>query len=55
MVKATLEDAMAHWCPDVPAKADADIRLSLSDDDVIAEADIAAKLAELTGDGLANA
>lgn len=49
LVKKTLEDALAHWCPDVPAKADADIRLSLSDDDVIEVADVPAKLAELAG------
>ena len=48
VVKAALENALAHWCPDVPAKADADIRLSLSDDDVIDDADVPAKLEELT-------
>jgi DNA polymerase-1 len=55
MVKATLEAAMSHWCPDVPAKADADIRVSLSDDDVISEDEIAAKLEELTGRSHAHA
>jgi len=39
-VKAALEAALQHWCPDVPAVADADIRLSLSDDDVVAIEDI---------------
>ena len=34
-VKKALEDALSTWCPDVPSVADADIRLSLSDDDVI--------------------
>jgi DNA polymerase I-like protein with 3'-5' exonuclease and polymerase domains len=33
-VKRTLEEAMARWCPDVPAVADTDIRRSLSDSDV---------------------
>ena len=49
LVQKALEDALAHWCPDVPSKADADIRLSLSDDDVVADADVEAKLTELTG------
>ncbi|MFM7087960.1 MAG: DNA polymerase [Candidatus Paceibacterota bacterium] len=35
VVQNSLETAMQKWCPDVPAKADADIRLSLSDDDVL--------------------
>jgi hypothetical protein len=39
-VKAALESALAHWCPDVPAKADADIRLSLSDSDVVSDLEI---------------
>lgn len=34
-VQNSLEKAMAYWCPDVPAKADADVRLSLADSDVI--------------------
>jgi len=34
-VKATLEEAMRIWCPDIPAVADTDIRTSLSDSDVI--------------------
>jgi DNA polymerase I-like protein with 3'-5' exonuclease and polymerase domains len=34
-VKAALENALSHWCPNVPAVADADIRLSLADEDVI--------------------
>ena len=33
-VKGALEEAMALWCPDVPAVADTDIRNSLSDNDV---------------------
>lgn len=48
-VKEALEASMRNWCPDVPAKADADIRLSLSDDDVIEASDVPAKIAELTG------
>ena len=39
-VKGALESALSHWCPDVPAKADADIRLSLSDSDVISDEEI---------------
>ena len=35
MVKDTMEEAMQIWCPDVAAKADTDIRASLSDRDVI--------------------
>jgi hypothetical protein len=35
ILKATLEDAMATMCPDVPARADADVRASLSDADVV--------------------
>lgn len=35
VVKSTLEDAMALWCPDIPAVADTDIRRSLSDADVV--------------------
>lgn len=34
-VQRSLENAMAYWCPDVPAKADADVRTSLADSDVI--------------------
>lgn len=48
-VKAALEAALAYWCPDVPAVADADIRLSLSDDDVVEPGDVPALVAELTG------
>jgi hypothetical protein len=40
MVKNALETALSHWCPDVVAKADADIRLSLSDEDIIKSEDI---------------
>ena len=36
ILKATLEDAMATMCPDVPARADADVRTSLSDTDIVA-------------------
>ena len=35
LVKATMEEAMRLWCPDIPAQADTDIRTSLSDDDVV--------------------
>ncbi len=34
IVKRSMEEAMALWCPDVPAVADTDIRRSLSDHDV---------------------
>jgi len=34
-VKKSLEEAMLNWCPSVPAKADCDIRTSLSDEDVV--------------------
>lgn len=34
VVKATLEEAMVRWCPDVAALADTDVRVSLSDADV---------------------
>jgi hypothetical protein len=34
-LKATLEDALAAMCPDVPPRADADVRTSLSDADVL--------------------
>lgn len=47
-VKQALEDALAFWCPDVPAVADADIRLSLDDADVIEPSDVPAKVAELS-------
>lgn len=40
VVQQSLEAAMQQWCPDVPAKADADIRVSLSDDDVLTSEDI---------------
>ncbi len=36
MVKSALEDAMTKWCPGVRAIADADIRLSMKDADVVA-------------------
>ena len=42
-----MEAAMAHWCSDVPAVADADIRLSLADEDVVSDdyfADVLVKL-----------
>ena len=35
IVKATMEEAMQIWCPDIPAQADTDIRSTLSDGDVI--------------------
>ena len=35
VVKGTMEEAMRTWCPDIPAKADTDVRSSLSDHDVI--------------------
>ena len=35
LVKATMEEAMRLWCPDIPAQADTDIRTSLSDNDVV--------------------
>jgi len=35
VVKDTMEEAMQIWCPDIPAKADTDVRSSLSDQDVI--------------------
>ena len=34
-VKAALEAAMSHWCPDVPTVADTDIRSSLSETSII--------------------
>jgi len=34
-VKATLEAAMSHWCPDVPTVADTDIRSSLSETSIL--------------------
>lgn len=48
LVQASLEAALAAWCPDVPSKADADIRLSLADDDVVKVEDVPALVAELT-------
>jgi DNA polymerase I-like protein with 3'-5' exonuclease and polymerase domains len=47
LVQGSLENALRSWCPDVPAKADADIRLTLDDDDVIEPEAVPAKLAEL--------
>lgn len=43
-VKKALEDALSTWCPDVPSVADADIRLSLSDEDVVSVDDIKSAL-----------
>jgi DNA polymerase I-like protein with 3'-5' exonuclease and polymerase domains len=40
IVKTTLENSFSKWCPDVIAKADSDIRLSLSDDDIVSKSDI---------------
>ena len=40
IVKNALESALRNWCPDVVSKADADIRLSLSDEDIINSEDI---------------
>ncbi|MCY3584703.1 MAG: DNA polymerase [Acidimicrobiaceae bacterium] len=34
-VKAALETAMSRWCPDVPTRADTDIRSSLSETSII--------------------
>ena len=34
-VKAALEAAMSHWCPDVPTRADTDIRSSLSETSIL--------------------
>lgn len=48
IVQASLEAALASWCPDVPSKADADIRLSLADDDVVNVEDVPALVAELS-------
>ncbi len=35
LVRDTLEEAMQHWCPNVPAVVDTDIRTSLSDKDIV--------------------
>jgi len=43
-VKKALEDALSTWCPDVPSVADADIRLSLSDEDVVSIAEVESAL-----------
>jgi len=51
-VKQALEAALSHWCPDVPAVADADIRLSLDDEDVVKVEDVPRILGELTGKDL---
>jgi DNA polymerase-1 len=48
LVQASLEAALATWCPDVPAKADADIRLSLADDDVVKLENVPALVADLS-------
>ena len=37
LLKTCLEDAMGALCPNVPAKADADVRTSLDDNDVVRE------------------
>lgn len=37
LVKSTLEKSMARWCPDVTPLADTDIRVSLSEKDIISE------------------
>lgn len=34
-LQVTLESAMSRWCPDVPPKADCDVRTSLDDSDVV--------------------
>lgn len=34
-VRSAMESALAFWCPDIPSVADADIRLSLDDSDVV--------------------
>jgi DNA polymerase-1 len=47
-VRKALENAMHFWCPDVPAKADADIRLSLADEDVIDVKVIPSMLSSIT-------
>lgn len=49
-VKEALEAALQQWCPNVPAVADADIRLSLADEDVINVGDIPQMLAEVTAE-----
>jgi hypothetical protein len=51
-VKEALEAALQQWCPNVPAVADADIRLSLADEDVINVGDIPQMLAEVTAEDL---
>lgn len=40
LLKDYLEASMSKWCPDVPAKADADIRSSLSDKDLISDEEL---------------
>lgn len=34
-VKQALEDAMSRWCPDVPTRADTDVRTSLSETSIV--------------------
>lgn len=34
-VKEALEAAMSHWCPDVPTRADTDLRTSLSETSIV--------------------
>lgn len=46
-VQEALQSALAQWCPNVPAVADADIRLSLADEDVVSFKDIPGLLAKL--------
>lgn len=48
LVQTSLENALRSWCPDVPAKADADIRLTLDDGDVIEASEVSARVADLT-------
>ncbi len=38
-VKQALEDAMSRWCPDVPTRADTDLRTSLSETSIIEQID----------------
>jgi DNA polymerase-1 len=54
-VKKALEDALQYWCPDVPAVADADIRLSLADEDVVNVEDVPRVLADLDAEQFASA
>ena len=38
-VKQALEAAMSHWCPDVPTRADTDLRTSLSETSILEHID----------------